>query len=179
MKRIIDGRLYDDQFMNDVGSRSFDAKDPVTGEIHTYREELKREFTLKPGHTVEDTWVEGGYGRRIVKDNCDLTKGQFVLKVARGYGDGIFVLLTDDAARRWFEEWCPDEVDRYEEVFGRPKGPWAGDGAVRLVEKAERQISSMRWDKERAEERAVKAEAEIAQLKAKLEALSKPAEPEV
>lgn len=178
MKRIINGRLWDDAFMNDVASRTFDRTDPVTGETCTYREELKREYVLKEGHTLEDTWVEAGYGRRIVKDNCDLTKGQFVLKLSRGWSDGTFVLLTDDEARSWLEKWCPDDIDGYEEVFGRAKNPWTGDGTVKLVEQAESRLSSMKWDKERAEERADKAEAEIAALKAKLEALSRPAEPE-
>lgn len=174
MKRIVNGRLWDDSFMNDVAARTFDVKDPVTGETKQYREELKREYVLKAGHTLEDTWVEGSYGRRIVKDNCDLTKGQFVLKVSQGYSDGIFVMLTDDEARRWFEEWRPDDTDTYEQVFGRAKNPWTGDGTVKLVEQMESRMSSMQWNKERAEERANKAEAEIARLKAKLEALSKP-----
>ena len=42
MKRIINGRLWDDDFMFDVASRTFDVKDPVTGEVKTYRECLKR-----------------------------------------------------------------------------------------------------------------------------------------
>ena len=171
MKRIIDGRLYDDSFMDDIGSRTFDKVDPVTGEVKTYREALKREFVIKPGHTLGDTWVEGSYGRKIVRDNCDLTKGQFVLKVSQGWSDGIFVPLSDDEARRWFEKWCPDQTDRYEEVFGPAVNPWTGDGTVKLVEQSESRLNSMKWDKERAEERASKAEAELADLRKKLEAM--------
>lgn len=176
MKRIIDGRMWDDDFMNTVASRTFDQVDPVTGETMSYREELKREYVLKPGHTIEDTWVEGPYGRRILKDHCDLTKGQFVLKVSQDWRDGVFVLISEPEARSWFEKWRPDDTDAYEEMFGRARGPWTADGAVRLVEQATSRMNSMKWDKERAEERANKAEAEIAALKAKLEALSKPAE---
>ena len=179
MKRIINGRLWDDGFMNDVSYRTFDVKDPVTGEVKTYREELKREYVLKPGHTLADTWVEGKYGRRIVKDNCDLRKGQFVLKLSQGWSDGAFILLSEREARAWFEKWHPDEADRYAEIFGTPESPWTGDGTVSLVEQAESRANSMKCEKERAEERANRAEAEIAALKAKLEALSKPAEPKL
>ena len=171
MKRIMNGRLWDDSFMDVVASRTFDAKDPITGEVKKYREELLREYVLKPGHTLEDTWVEGTYGRRIVKDNCDLRKGQFLLKRHLGYSDGVFILLSDKEARAWFELHCPDETDRYEEVFGPAENPWTGDGTVKLVELAESRLSSMMWDKERAEERASTAEAEAAALKAKLDAV--------
>lgn len=167
MKRIIGNRLWDEDFMNSIESRSFDVKDPVTGEVKTYRETLLREYALKEGHTLEDTWVSGTYGRHVVKENCNLKKGQFLLKINQGYNDGIFVLLTDDAARAWFERWCPDQVDRYVEIFGEPENPWTGDGTVRLVEQAESRLSSMKWDKERAEENLKKAEAELAALKAK------------
>ena len=176
MKRIINGRMWDDDFMNTVARRTFDKVDPVTGETRSYSEELKREYVLKPGHTIKDTWVEGSYGRCILKDHCDLTKGQFVLKVSQGWHDGIFVLISDAEARSWFEKWHPDDTDIYEEVFGCARGPWTADGTVRLVEQATSRMNSMKWDKERAEERANKAEAEIAALKAKLEALTKPAE---
>lgn len=171
MRRIMNGRLWDDNFMDVVASRAFDTKDPITGEVKKYREELLREYVLKPGHTLEDTWVEGTYGRRIVKDNCDLRKGQFVLKRHQGYSDGIFIPLSDEGAKAWFEKWCPEETDRYEEVFGPAENPWTGSGAVKLVEQAESRLSSMEWDKERAEERASKAEAELAALKAKLDAV--------
>lgn len=174
MKRIIDGRMYDDQFMNEIGSRSFDRRDEITGETKTYHERLYREYVLKSGHTLEDTWVAGQYGRRIVKDNCDLTKGQFVLKVSQGWSDGIFVPLSDDEARRWFEKNLPDSTDLYAEIFGTPSNPWSGDGTVALVEKAESRLSSVKWDLERANDRASKAEAELKELKAKLEAISKP-----
>lgn len=173
MKRIINGRLWDDGFMNDVSTRTFDVKDPVTGEVKTYREDLKREYVLKPGHTLADTWVEGSYGRKIVKDNCDLRKGQFVLKVSRDWSDGTFVLLSEQEARAWFEKWHPDEADRYAEIFGTPENPWTGDGTVNLVEQAESRANSMKWDKERAEERAKKAETELEALKARLESLTK------
>lgn len=171
MKRIINGRLWDDRFMNEVASRSFDVEDPVTGVRETYRETLLREYVLKPGHTLDDTWVEGGYGRRIVRDNCDLTKGQFVLRVARGYDDGVFVLVTDDEARAWFERWHAGDTGLYEQTFGTAGNPWTDDGAIRLVERAEAERNSMKWDKERAEERANKAEAGLAALKSELEAL--------
>ena len=185
MKRIMDGRLWDEDFMNAIESRAFDVKDPVTGEIKQYRETLMREYVLKPGHNLADTWIEGTYGRRIVKDNCDLRKGQFILKRNLGYSDGVFILLTDGEARAWFERWCPEQADRYAEVFGEPVNPWTGSGEVRLVEQAESRLSSAKWDKERAEERASKAEAELAQLKAELESLKaaqnpveQPVEPE-
>ena len=132
MKRIIDGRMYDDQFMNEIGSRSFDRRDEITGETKTYHERLYREYVLKSGHTLEDTWVAGQYGRRIVTDNCDLAKGQFVLKVSQGWSDGIFVPLSDDEARRWFEKHLPDSTDLYAEIFGTPSNPWSGDGTVAL-----------------------------------------------
>lgn len=167
MKRIIGNRLWDEDFMNSIESRSFDVKDQVTGEVKTYRETLLREYALKEGHTLEDTWVSGTYGRRVVKDNCDLKKGQFLLKINQGYSDGIFVLLTDDEARAWFERWCPDQVDRYVEIFGEPRNPWTESGEVRLVEQAESRLNSANWDRDRAEERAKKAEAELAALKAK------------
>jgi hypothetical protein len=157
MKRIINGRMWNEDFMNSVTSRAFDVKDPVTGEIKQYREELLREYVLKPGHTLEDTWIEGTYGRRIVKDHCDLRKGQFLLKRHQGYSDGVFILLSDEEARAWFELHCPDETDRYEEVFGPATNPWSGDGTVKLVEQAEQRLNSMKWDKERAEDRAKKA----------------------
>lgn len=171
MKRIINGRLWDDTFMNEIGSRSYDVTDRITQEVKQYRERLYREYVLKPGHTLQDTWIEGQYGRHIVKDNCDLTKGQFLLKVSQGWGDGIFILLTDEEARQWFEKWMPDSTDAYAEVFGQPENPWTGDGVVDLVAKAESRMNSMKWDKERAEERANKAEAEIADLRKKLEAM--------
>ena len=174
MKRILDGRLWDDDFMNDVAARTFDAVDPVTGETRTYREELKREFVLKPGHTLEDTWVGGTYGRHVVRANCDLTKGQFVVKRCFGYSDGTFTPICESSARAWFEKYCPDQTDLYREIFGEPENPWTGDGTVRLVEQAESRLSSANWERDRAEERAEKAEAEVAALKAKIEALSKP-----
>lgn len=178
MKRIINGRLWDEEFMNSIESRAFDVKDPVTGEVKKYRETLMREYVLKPGHNLADTWIKSDYGRRIVKDNCDLRKGQFVLKRYQGYSDGVFIPLADEEAKAWFERWFPEQADCYAEVFGEPVNPWTGSGETRLVEQAESRLSSMKWDKERAEERASKAEAEVAALKAKLEALSKPAEPE-
>lgn len=168
MKRILDGRLWDDDFMNDIATRTFDVVDPVTGETRTYREELKREYVLKEGHTLEDTWVEGSYGRRIVRANCDLTKGQFILKRCFGYSDGTFTPICEDAARAWFEKYCPDQTDLYREIFGEPENPWTGNGTVKLVVDAESKLASAKWDKERAEERATKAEAEIAQLKAEI-----------
>ena len=173
MKRIINGRLWDDDFMFDVASRTFDVKDPVTGEVKTYQERLKREYVPKPGHTLADTWVEGPYGRKIVEDNCDLRRGQFVLRIAQGWSDGTFVLLSEQEARAWFEKWCPSDDTRYAMVFGEPANPWTGSGEVRLVQEAASRLSSMKWDKERAEERAAKAEAEVAALKAKLEVASK------
>lgn len=180
MKRIINGRLWDDQFMNEIGSKSFSKDDPVTGETVDYRETLLREYVLKPGHTPDDTWVEDPCGaRRIVKDNCDLTRGQFVLRVRRGWGDGIFVPIGDAAARKWFEDHMPDDVELYAEIFGTPSNPWSGDGAVALVERLESKLRSADWDRERAEARAARAESEVAGLKVKLEALSKPAEPPV
>lgn len=179
MKRVINGRLWDEDFMNSVESRAFDVKDPVTGEVKQYRETLLREYVLKPGHNLADTWVKGTYGHRIVKDNCDLKRGQFLLKLNQGYSDGVFVLLTDEEAKKWFERWCCDQVDRYAEIFGEPENPWTGSGEVRLVEQAERQLNSMKWDKERAEDALKKANAELESLKAKIEALSKSAvEPE-
>ena len=173
MKRIINGRLYDDQFMAEIGSRSFDKADPVTGETVCYREALLRECVLKPGHTVADTWVKDTFGRKIVKDHCDPMRGRFVLRISRGYSDGVFVPIGDEAARRWFEDCMPDQTDRYAEIFGRPSNPWTDDGVAGLVQEAESRASTLEWDKERAEERANKAEAEVAALKAKLEALSK------
>ena len=167
MKRIMNGRLWDDSFMHSIACRAFDVVDPVTKETKQYREELLREYVLKPGHTLEDTWVEGNYGRRIIRDNCDLRKGQFLLKRHQGYSDGIFILITEKEARLWFEKYCPEQTDQYAEIFGEPENPWTGDGVVRLVEQAESRVSSMKWDKERAEERASKAEAELAALKAK------------
>lgn len=171
MKRIINGRLWDDSFMYSVESRAFDVEDPVTGETKQYREELLREYVLKPGRTLGDTWVEGTYGRRVLKDNCDLRKGQFILKRYQGYSDGVFILLSDEEAKVWFERWFPEQTDRYAEVFGEPASPWTGSGEVRLVEQAESRLKSANWDRDRAEERAKKAEAEIAALKAKIEAL--------
>lgn len=167
MKRIMNGRLWDDNFMHSVACRAFDVKDPITGEIKQYREELLREYVLKAGHTLEDTWVEGNYGRRIIRDNCDLRKGQFLLKRHQGYSDGIFILVTEKEARLWFEKYCPEQTDQYAEIFGEPENPWTGDGTVRLVEQAESRLSSMKWDKERAEENLKKAEAELAAIKAK------------
>ena len=84
--------------------------------------------------------------------------------------------MSDAEARSWFEKWRPGDTDTYEEVFGCARGPWTAGGTVRLVEQATSRMNSMKWDKDRAEERANKAEAEIAALKAKLEALTKPAE---
>lgn len=176
MQRIINGRLFDDQFMNEIGSRSFDKTDPVTGESKTYREALLREYVLKPGHTLTDTWVKTEYGHRIVRENCDLTQGQFVLKVTQGWGAGIFVPIDVTAARKWFEDHLPDSTDLYTETFGRPFNPWTNDGTVDLVAKAEARVSSLEYEKERVENRAAKAEAELADLKAKLEAISKPAD---
>lgn len=167
MKRIMNGRLWDDDFMNDIATRTFDVADPVTGETRTYREELKREYVLKGGHTLEDTWVAGTYGRRVVRENCDLTKGQFVLKRCFGYSDGTFTPICEEVARAWFEKYCPDQIDQYREVFGEPENPWTGDGTVKLVEQAESKLSSANWDRERAEERAKRAEAELAAIKAK------------
>ena len=175
MKRIINGRLYDDSFMRSIGSRSFYQTDLVTGEQISYHEELKREYVLKPGHTLADTWVVGKYGsREIVQDNCDLTKGQFVLKLTQGWSNGKFIPYSDEEARAWLEKWCPDNTGIYEEIFGPAENPWAKDGTVSLVEQADNRVASMKWDKERAEERANKAEAEIVQLKEKLAALSNP-----
>lgn len=169
MKMVLDGRLWDDDFMNDVAARTFDATDPVTGEIRTYREELKREYVLKEGHTLEDTWVSDGYGyRRIVKDNCNLAKGQFVLKRCSGYSGGTFTPVCEDVARAWFEKYCPDQVDLYREIFGEPENPWTKTGTVELVKQAESRLSSMKWEKERAEERANNADAELKALKAEL-----------
>jgi hypothetical protein len=170
MKRIINGRLFDDQFMNEIGSRSFDKLDPVTGEHKTYREALLREYVLKPRHTLADTWVQGQYGRRIVRENCDLTQGQFVLKVTQGWGEGIFVPIDVAAARKWFEDHMPDSTDLYTETFGRPFNPWTNDGTVDIVTKAESRVSTLEYEKERMEKRATEAEAEIAELKAKLKA---------
>ena len=169
MKRIIDGRLYDDQFMDEIGSRTFDRTDPVTGEMISYRETLLRECVLKPGHTVADTWVKDTYGRKMVKDHCDPMRGRFVLRVARGYGDGVFVPIGDRAARRWFEDYMPGQTDRYAEVFGRPSNPWTDDGVADLVQEAESRASTLEWEKGLAESRAARAEAEAAALRAKLE----------
>lgn len=171
MKRILDGRLWDDDFMNDVATRTFDVADPVTGETRTYREELKREYVLKEGHTLEDTWVAGTYGRHVVRSNCDLTKGQFVLKRCFGYSDGAFTPICEEAARAWFEKYCPDQVDLYREIFGEPENPWTDTGTIKLVEDAESRLASEKWEKERATERADRAEAEVKALKAELESL--------
>jgi hypothetical protein len=70
----------------------------------------------------------------------------------------------------------PDSTDAYAEVFGQPENPWTGDGTVDLVAKAESRMNSMKWDKERAEERANKAEAELEELKAKLAGMGEAAE---
>lgn len=171
MQRIINGRLYDDAFMDSVETRTFDVLDPVTGETRKYGETLLREYVLKPGHTLSDTWVEGSYGRKIVRDNCDPAKGQFVLRVTQGWSDGVFILISDDEARRWLEKWCPDQTDTYVRLFGEPVNPWTGSGDVRLVQQAEAKLDSMQWGKERAERRASDAEAEVAKLKAELESL--------
>ena len=171
MKRIINGRLYDDAFMDSIESRSFDVMDNVTGETRTYRETLLREYVLKPGHTMSDTWVEGSYGRKIVRDNCDLARGQFVLKVSQGWNDGVFIVISDDEARRWLEKWCPDRIDTYVRLFGEPANPWTGSGDVHLVQQAEAKLDSARWDKERAEKRACDAEAKAERLRAELESL--------
>ena len=173
MKRIINGRLYDDQFMNEIGSRLFDKADPVTGETVCYRETLLRECVLKPGHTVADTWVKDTFGRKIIWDHCDPMRGQFVLRISRGCGGGILVPIGEEAARRWFEDRMPDQTDRYAEVFGRPSNPWTDDGVADLVREAESRTSTLEWGKGLAESRAAKAEAEAAALRAKLEALSK------
>lgn len=166
MKKVVKGRLYDDAFMWTVGSRTFQVDDPVTREPETYREELKREYALKDGHTLADTWVEGGYGRRVDEGNCDLRKGQFVLERSRGWNDGVMVPLSDAAAKDWIERFC--DVGTWVKAFGEPENPWTGSGEVRLVEAAESRASSMKWDKERAEERARKAESELEALKARL-----------
>lgn len=173
MKRIVNGRLFDDTFCKEVQSRTFESKDPVTGEGKQYRERLYREYVLKPGHTVADSWVEGQYGGHVVEDHCDLGKGLFWLVVSQGWNDGIVVPLGEEGARRWMEEHHPEDVDTYTKVFGVPENPWREDGKVDLVEQAESRCASMKWDKERAEERAGKAEAELAQLRARLESLTK------
>ena len=168
MKRIINGRLWDDSFMNNVAQRSFSAPDPVTGETKTYFEELKREYVIKPGHTLGDTWVAGEYGRKVVVDHCDLSKGQFILKVYQGWSDGTFVPITDEEARRWLEKWHPDDVDLYEKMFGSARNPWTDDGTVKLVEEAESRYRSVKFQKDNAE-------AEVERLKARLAAISKTA----
>lgn len=172
MKRIVNGRLWDDAFMHDVGARTFEEIDPVTRTPAEYREELKREYVIKAEHTLADTWVKGDYGHGVVRDNCDLTKGQFVLKISRSWDEGAFILLSDDEARAWFEKWCPGNTKRYEEVFGRAGNPWTDSSVAELVEQNERRFGSMKREKELAEERAAEAEAEIARLKAKLETFS-------
>ena len=176
MKRIVNGRLWDEDFMYGVASRTFDMVDPVTGETRSYREELKREYVPKPGHTLADTWIQGQYGRKIVEENCDLMRGQFVLKVAQGWSDGVFILLSDGEARAWFEKWRPSDDAGYARVFGEPANPWTGSGEVRLAREADSRAGALKWDKERAEERAKKAEAEIAELKAKLASIAGDAE---
>jgi 6-phosphofructokinase len=56
MKRIINGRMWNEDFMNSVTSRAFDVKDPVTGEITCVKVKVKgldKSVNLWMGTTAE------------------------------------------------------------------------------------------------------------------------------
>ena len=126
MQKIIDGHLYDTDLAREVADNSEyldPAKSPTGGRCKV-TEKLYREIALKPGVSLSEARRKTSWGGFTWDDDkIDYGNGAFFLVVGFGWSgsDSATVHpLTEDQAKRWFERYHGDNVEKYRKVFGAP-----------------------------------------------------------
>lgn len=126
MRKIIGGHLYDTDLAKEAADNSeyLDSAKSPTGDRCMVTETLYREIALKPGVSLSEARKKTSWGGFTWDDDkIDYGNGAFFLVAGFGWNgrDSATIRpMTDDQARRWFERYHGDDVDRYERLFGAP-----------------------------------------------------------
>lgn len=126
MQKIIDGHLYDTDLAREVADNSEwlgPDKSPTGGRCKV-TETLYREIALKPGVALSEARKKTSWGGYTWDDDkIDYGNGAFFLVVGFGWsGNDASAVhpLSEDQAKRWFERYHGDNVEKYRRVFGAP-----------------------------------------------------------
>lgn len=125
MQKIIDGHLYDTDLAREVADNSEwlgPDKSPTGGRCKV-TETLYREIALKPGVSLSEARKKTSWGGYTWDDDkIDYGNGAFFLVSGFGWSGNASTVrpLTEEAARRWFERYHGDNVEKYRRVFGAP-----------------------------------------------------------
>lgn len=126
MQKIIDGHLYDTELAREVANNSeyLDPGRSPTGGRCKVTETLYREIALKPGANLSEARKKTSWGGWAWDDDkIDSGNGAFFLVVGIGWGGSDTSAvhpMTEDEAKRWFERYHGDNVEKYRRVFGAP-----------------------------------------------------------
>ena len=168
MQKIIGGHLYDTDLAREVTDNSEclgPDKSPTGGRCKV-TETLYREIALKPGASLSEARKKTSWGGYTWDDDkIDYGNGAFFLVVGFGWsGNDASTVhpLTEEAARRWFERYHGDNVEKYRRVFGAPTTclPEYREETEREHELREREDELQKLRKELAAANQAKEEAE-------------------
>ena len=126
MQKIIEGHLYDTDLAKEVADNTkwLEAPESPTGGRCKVTETLYREIALKPGVDISAARKKSSWGGYLWDDTqIDYGSGAFFLVVGFGWGgseSATFHPMSEAQAKRWFERYHGDEVDKYRRVFGAP-----------------------------------------------------------
>lgn len=126
MQKIIDGHLYDTDLAREVADNSewLEPMKSPTGGRCKVTETLYREIALKPGVSLSEARKKTSWGGFTWDDDkIDRGNGAFFLIIGFGWSgsDASAVHpMTEEQAKRWFERYHGDEVDKYRRIFGAP-----------------------------------------------------------
>ena len=126
MQKIIDGHLYDTDLAREVADNSewLEPMKSPTGGRCKVTETLYREIALKPGVSLSEARKKTSWGGFTWDDDkIDYGTGSFFLVSGFGWsGNDASTVhpLTEEQARRWFERYHGDNVQKYRQVFGAP-----------------------------------------------------------
>lgn len=126
MQKIIDGHLYDTDLAREVADNSeyLDPTKSPTGGRCKVTETLYREIALKPGVALSEARKKTSWGGYTWDDDkIDYGNGAFFLVVGFGWsGNDASAVhpVTEEQAKRWFERYHGDNVEKYRKIFGAP-----------------------------------------------------------
>lgn len=126
MQKIIDGHLYDTDLAREVADNSEwlgPDKSPTGGRCKV-TETLYREIALKPGVSLSEARKKTSWGGFTWDDDkIDYGNGTFFLVVGFGWSENDASAvhpMTEEQAKRWFEHYHGDNVEKYRKIFGAP-----------------------------------------------------------
>lgn len=168
MQKIIEGHLYDTDLAKEVADNKdwLEPAESPTGGRCQVTETLYREIALKPGVDISAARKKTSWGGYTWDDDkIDRGNGAFFLVIGfgwRGNDSASLRPLTEEQARRWFERYHGDEVDKYRRVFGTPSTclPEYREETEREHELREKEDQIEKLRKELADAKLAKEEAE-------------------